>query len=55
MNNSKNEITLDINTEPYIEIEYKEKFYSFETTGKHHTFNCIVKELKVPTLQLKKP
>jgi hypothetical protein len=55
MNYSNNEITLDINAEPYIEIEYKQKFYSFETTGKHYTFNCIIKELKKPTLQLKKP
>ena len=55
MNSSNNEITLDINTEPYIEIEYKKRFYSFEVFGKHYTFNCIVKEIKTPTLQLKKP
>jgi hypothetical protein len=55
MTNSNNEISLDINTEPYIEIEYKKKHYSFEITGKHYTFNCIVKEIKSPTLQLKKP
>lgn len=55
MSSSNNEITMDINTEPYIEIEYKKKFYSFETTGKHYTFNCVIKELRTPTLQLKKP
>jgi hypothetical protein len=55
MTNANNEISLDINTEPYIEIEYKNKFYSLETTGRHYTFNCIIKEIRTPTLQLKKP
>lgn len=53
MTNSKNEITMDINAEPYIEIEYKNKFYSFETTGQHHAFNCIITEIIKPTLLLK--
>jgi hypothetical protein len=55
MTSSNNQINLDINTEPYIEIEYKKKFYSFETTGRHYEFTCIIKEINTPTLQLRKP
>ena len=52
---SNNEIIFDITAEPYIEIEYKKKFYSFEIVGRHYSINCIIREIVRPTLQLKEP
>nr|WP_315239274.1 hypothetical protein [uncultured Flavobacterium sp.] len=49
---SDNNYVIDINEEPYIEIEYKKKFYSIEITGKHDSFLCKINEIKNPTLDL---
>ncbi|WP_426485700.1 hypothetical protein [Flavobacterium sp. 2] len=49
---SDNNYAIDINEEPYIEIEYKKKFYSIEITGKHYSFLCKINEIKNPTLDL---
>lgn len=43
---------IDINKEPYIEVEYKKKFYSIEVTGMHDVFNCKIVEIKRTTLNL---
>ncbi|KAF2334840.1 hypothetical protein [Flavobacterium daemonense] len=49
---SDNNYEIDINEEPYIEIEYKKKFYSIEITGQHYSFLCKINEIKNPTLDL---
>ena len=43
---------IDINKEPYIEVEYKKKFYSIEVTGMNDAFNCKIVEIKRTTLNL---
>jgi hypothetical protein len=47
-----NNLEVDITKEPYIEIEYKNVFYSIEITGKHYNFRCKISKLKNPTLIL---
>lgn len=47
-----NNFEIDINEQPYIEIEYKKKFYSIEILGKHYSFKCKIDEIKKPTLDL---
>jgi hypothetical protein len=49
---SNSNYVIDINEEPYVEIEYKKKFYSIEITGKHNSFLCKIDEIKSPTLDL---
>jgi len=49
---SDNNFKIDINEEPYIEIEYKKKFYSIEITGIHDSFRCKINEIKKTTLDL---
>ncbi|MCW3077941.1 MAG: hypothetical protein JWO32_2550 [Bacteroidetes bacterium] len=43
-------LDIDINTEPYIEIKYRNEFYLIEVTGKHYEFHCRLLKLVTPTL-----
>lgn len=45
-------LELDITQQPYIELNYKESVYSVEITGKHYSFECVIKKDIVPTLNL---
>jgi hypothetical protein len=47
-------ISLGITEEPFIEFEYKNKFYSIEISGRHYSFNVTLKQILKPTLKLKK-
>ncbi len=44
---------IDITLEPFVELEYKNIFYSIEITGAHHSFHCIIKKNIKPTLDLR--
>lgn len=50
----KNSVIMDINAEPYIEFEYKGKYYSIELAGSHYTIMMTLKEIVTPTMKLKK-
>lgn len=50
----KNSLSMDINNEPFIEFEYKNKYYSIALTGRHYDFKMTLQEIAKPTMTLKK-
>lgn len=45
-------LRISITDEPYLEFEYKSKFYSIQVLGKHYSFEVKLKEIVEPTLRL---
>jgi len=54
VNRSSGVLEIDLTKEPYIEFEYKGRFYSIETAGKHYSFYCTLRENIKPTMKLRK-
>ncbi|TWI81698.1 hypothetical protein IQ13_2717 [Lacibacter cauensis] len=50
----KNFFSMDITEEPFIEFEYKGKYYSIDLTGRHYDFKMTLREIAKPTMTLKK-